>query len=246
MMGEKKIGLLLLAVMAASMLVLMLGLTAWAGQDGQDETTQGQSISEFAAEPLFEPAVDYETVPRISGCQEEPVRVVKYHGCRESKALYEKALARAKSQNTPLMVIFGFNKCPYCIVLERSIFDTSNPVRGVHVARYFAKPALAQYLKQRAPIKIPVLRLHARSEHGLKLADELGITEMAKERGWHRVWSPFVVFIDPVSGKMTSQSKWEAEEIYCDWAMNVAVSLEQIGLLPSGEPYQPRRRCKKS
>lgn len=206
---------------------------------------QPQPDRAYIQAPVFSPAVDYLTVEKIANCQEEPVRKVKYFACRASRTLYERALKNAKRNNQPLMIIFGFNRCPYCEVLERTMFNPAKPVRGGHVARYFSTSALGTYMAKKAQLDIPVLRLHARSTHGLKLADDLGITQMAKERGWTRVWSPFVVFVNPHTGAMASESEWEAKEVYCDWPANVAVSLEAIGFIEKGEPYTERKRCPK-
>ena len=96
------------------------------------------------------------------------------------------------------------------------------------------------------PFKLPFIRLHARSDHGLVLADELGITEMAVAAGWHRVWSPFVVLVNPKTGAMTSESEWEAKEIYCDWTGGTATSLEKIDMAEAGEPVMARKRCPKA
>lgn len=210
------------------------------------DAQQAQEETSYLAQPLFTPAVDYQAFPAIPGCKEEAVREVKYYGCRESRSLYEAALANAKEKNQPLMVIFGFNRCPYCVVLERAVFNPERPVLGRNVARYFSRSALTAYKARKTPLTIPVLRLHARSDHGLKLADELGITKMANDRGWHRVWSPFVVMVNPKTGAMTSESEWEAKEIYCDWSAGVAVSLEKIQVTSAvGAPISPRRRCPK-
>ena len=199
----------------------------------------------FLQAPVFYPAVDYQSFEAFPNCSEEFVREVKYFGCRDSRTLYETALANAKAKGQPLMVIFGFNRCPYCEVLERTVFDKKKPMLSGHVVRYFSKPALQSFVNEAQPLGIPLLRLHARSDHGLKLADELGITKMAQVRGWHRVWSPFIVFINPETGAMASESEWEAEDVYCDWPMNVAVSLEEIGLATKGTPLTERKRCAK-
>ncbi len=204
-----------------------------------------QESRAFIQSPVFTPAVDYAKFPKFENCQEERVREVKYHACRDSRALYEAALADAETKDQPLMVIFGFNKCPYCVVLERGIFNPDRPVRGGNVARYFSTAELETYMAKKQALTIPVLRLHARSEHGLKLADELGITNMAKDRGWHRVWSPFVVLVNPKTGSMTSESEWEAKDVYCDWSANIAVSLEKVGMTQEGIPYTDRTRCPK-
>lgn len=199
----------------------------------------------FLQQPVFVPAVDYEVFAKLDNCAEEPGREVKYYACRDSKILYDAALKKAKADGQPLMVIFGFNRCPYCAVLERAIFDPQKPMRGGHIARYFSRPALQKFMAEKKPLKVFVLRLHARSEHGLKLAGDLAITEMAKERGWHRVWSPFVVLVNPETGKMASHSKWEAKDVYCDWPVNIVTSLETIDMVKTGDLFTERKRCAK-
>ena len=190
--------------------ITALILTACGSKEAPQAPAPKPQLSAQDRAPIFKSALDYNAVPRIEGCTDEVPRDVKYHNCRDSKALYNRALSTAKAMDAPLMVIFGFNKCPYCIKLESEIMD-----------------------------------LHARSDHGLALADELGVTEMAKAAGWHRVWAPFVVFVNPKTGEMTSESKWEAKEIYCDWAAGVATSLEKIGMAEVGEPVTLRKRCPK-
>ena len=203
-------------------------------------------LAAYDRAPVFKAALDYNAVPRIQGCTDEVPRDVKYHNCRDSKALYTRALSTAKAMDAPLMVIFGFNKCPYCIKLESEIMDPRNPLRSADIAQYFSAAEYAKYKAAGKALKLPYVRLHARSEHGLALADELGVTEMAKAAGWHRVWSPFVVFVNPKTGAMTSESEWEAKEVYCDWAAGVATSLEKIGMAELGEPVTTRKRCPKA
>ena len=203
-------------------------------------------LAAFERAPVFKAALDYNAIPRIEGCTDEVPRNVKYHNCRDSKDIYSRALATAKAMDKPLMVIWGFNKCPYCIKLESEIMDPRNPLRSADVAQYFSAAEQAKYKAAGKPLKLPFVRLHARSDHGLALADELGVTEMAKAAGWHRVWSPFVVFVNPQTGAMTSESEWEAKKIYCDWAAGVATSLEKIDMVEAGEPVKPRKRCPKA
>jgi hypothetical protein len=209
--------------------LLALCLSACAG-GGSDKTS------------VFKDAIDYASISSFdTGCQEEKVRKVKYFQCKDSRALYEAAFDKAKAQGKPLMVTFGFNTCPYCLKLDKEIYDTENPVTGDRVKQYLSREAAAAL----GELEVLTLRLHARSEHGLRLADELGVTQMAQSRGWHRVWSPFVVFVNPQSGAMASESLWEAETVYCDWAANIAVSLEKNGTVKRGRPQAPRKRCPK-
>jgi len=220
----------------AAVALMAITLTACSGGG---ETSAPTDSSQ--AQSVFVPAVNYTDFALIPNCTEEVTRNLRYHACRDSRALYEAALANAKRQGKPLMVTFGFNKCPYCKVLEAEIHDPENPVTSERVTQYFADVAQSD-----VPFTLPTVRLHARSEHGLRLADELGMTQMAQARGWHRVWSPFVVFVNPETGAMASESLWEAKEIHCDWAANIAVSLENIDMLERGKGGAERKRCPKA
>ena len=235
--------------MRFQLLVILLArvfLTACGSKDAAAPTPAPKAdLAAFERAPVFKAALDYNAIPRIEGCTDEVPRNVKYHNCRDSKAIYTRALSTAKAMDKPLMVIFGFNKCPYCIKLESEIMDPRKPLRSNDVAQYFSKVEYAKYKAAGKAFKLPFVRLHARSDHGLALADKLGITEMAKAAGWHRVWSPFVVFVNPRTGQMSSESEWEAKEIYCDWAAGIATSLEKVDMAEAGEPVTARKRCPK-
>ena len=227
------------------MTLMALMLSACGSKDVAVPVVQNTTLAAFEKTPLFKAAVDYNSIPRVKGCEDEVPRDMKYHNCRDSKLIYTRALGTANAMNKPLMVIFGFNKCPYCIKLESEIMDPRNPLRSNDVAQYFSTEQFAMYQANEDSVKIPFVRLHARADHGLALADVLGITEMAEAAGWHRVWSPFVVFVNPKTGAMTSESEWEAKEIYCDWAAGVATSLEKIDMAEAGEPVTARKSCPK-
>ena len=51
--------------------------------------------------------------------------------------------------------------------------------------------------------------------------------------------------LNPKTGEMSSESEWEAKEIYCDWAAGVATSLEKIDMTEAGKPVTERKRCPK-
>jgi len=226
-------------------LIGLLLAACGSNEDSAPTPTSKAKLAAFERAPIFKTALDYNAIPRIEGCTDEVPRDMKYHNCRDSKAIYTRALSTAKAMDKPLMVIFGFNKCPYCIKLESEIMDPRDPLRSYDVAQYFSAAERAKYKADGKAFKLPYVRLHARSEHGLTIADELGITQMAVAAGWHRVWSPFVVFVNPKTGAMTSESEWEAKEIYCDWAMGVATSLEKIDMAEAGAPVTARKRCPK-
>ncbi len=197
------------------------------------------------ASPLFSPAIDYEAIPRLENCRDEVPRNLRYHNCRDSRAVYTAALKAAKARNRPLAVFFGFNKCPYCAVLHKQIFDPARPMRDGNLVRYLSSEAIEDYGRSGQPLNLPYVNIHARVPHGVKLADDIGATALAKTRGWHRVWSPFIVFIDPETEQLVSQSYWEAPETHCDPIADFAVNLEELGTVKTGKPVTVRKRCKR-
>jgi len=52
-------------------------------------------LAAFERAPIFKAALDYNAIPRIEGCTDEVPRDVKYHNCRDSKAIYTRALTTA-------------------------------------------------------------------------------------------------------------------------------------------------------
>lgn len=207
-------------------------------------------IDKALTSPLFEPAIDYADIPRIENCKEKvPEARLRYHACRESKAVYEAALASAKAKDQALMVIFGFNTCPACLSMERTLFRDDSPIENQDIVAFFSENEVENYIAAQtqdslSPMKISMVRLHGRSEHGQQLAHDLGLTDIAKSRGWHRVWSPFIVFVNPKTGKMHTESYWDPETRYCNWMAEFAASLQGIEMIDDGKPYRERKRCK--
>lgn len=201
-------------------------------------------LEALLASPLFEPALDYTEITKFEDCKERTIRTPKYHACRNSAQIYAKALANAKVRNQPLMVIFGFDSCPHCRRLYKQVLHPKHPMQNADIVKYLSKPAINSYVLQNTPLKISVVHIHARSKHGLKLADDLGVTQMAKKRGGHRIWSPFIVFVNPHTGHMHSESHWNPKDRYCDWGADFAAGIEGIGMVQAGTPYVERKRCK--
>jgi len=222
-----------------SLFVCMFSSNLAAAQDKPEDTLPA---SLFA--PIFEPALVYADIPQKQKCKEEKPGYTQYHRCRDSAQIYALAKQNAKAKNQPLMVVFGFDNCPSCAALDRQIFNPKRPMETRDVIQFFTGPEIKDYVDNERPLKISVVRVHARSRHGLKLADDLGVTAMAEERGWYRVWSPFLLFINPVNGQLHSESYWESKEGYCNYGTIIAVSIEGIGMSKPGTPYRPRKRCK--
>ena len=198
----------------------------------------------FIYEPIFEPALDYTKIPLMNDCKEERPGRTEYHRCRNSQKIYDAAKKNAQAKNQPLMVLFGFDTCPSCAVLHRQIFDPKRPMETRDIIQFFSVAEINERFATNKPLKISVVRIHARSKHGLKLADDLGVTKMANDRGWYRVWSPFLLLVNPHTGKMHSESYWESKEGYCNYPTILAVSIEGVGMTKPGKPYQERKRCK--
>lgn len=206
-------------------------------------------LDEALSEPLFEPAIDYADIPAIADCKENvrPQRL-KYHACKESQAVYDAALKSAKAKDQVLMMVFGFNTCPSCLALDRVMFNPKDPVLNQDIIGFFSVRDIEAYIDAQtdagtSPVKISTVFIHGRSDHGQQLAHDLGLTDIAKARGWHRVWSPFVVFVNPKTGKMNTEDYWDADEGYCNIMAEYAVNLVKIGRIDAGRPYTERERC---
>ena len=193
---------------------------------------------------LFEPAMDYESVPLIKNCKPRNGARTVYHECRNSRAVYEKAKAAALSKKQPLMLVFGFDECPSCRHLETQIFSKKSPVLTDDFSVLLSDQAIAK--AQEKSLKISTVNIHIRNKHGEKLAEELGLVKIANDRGWHRLWSPFIVLLDPETEKLHTEEQWESEEFYCYGALpEIAVSLEELGYLEKGKLTKYRDRCNK-
>ena len=232
--GKVKLDLIMSSRIVLGIIILFLSFELALAQS---------NLREALSAPLFEDAVNYEDIELIPACQEAGRRII-YHECRNSRRIYDLAVKNAAARKQPLMVIFGFNTCPACLNLEQSVFMLDPAPRNSDIIKYLPISFVKSFKNEPMPLNISVVRIHSRSEHGLKLADELGVTKLAKERGWHRVWSPFILFVNPNTQEMNSESYWEPTEVYCDWFAEFAASVQKIGMASSGEPYVPRKRCK--
>jgi len=200
-------------------------------------------VDDLLKTPIFDDALDYETVPDIARCTSPHKRKEIYHYCKDSAKIYAKALANAKAEGNPLMVIFGFDTCPSCQAMDRAIFNPARPLTNGDIIQFLSTDMIKTYIGAKKPMTIDVVRIHSRSDHGLKLATEIGATQMALDRGWHRVWSPFILFVNPQTGQKHSESYWESEASFCDWRAELAASLEGIGVGEKGKPFTERERC---
>jgi len=181
---------------------------------------------------LFVDAVDYEALNPQAGCLSDPADPI-YWSCIDTETLYTAALESAKVAGNPLMVIWGFNECPYCKVFDGENFNPERPWKTADFIKKLTPDQRAAMSKEaQESFQISVVRLYSRSDNGLAFADKLGVTAMARERGWHRVWSPFIMVVDPETGKMHTEEAWNAQWSFCESASEFIVNLVAIDALP--------------
>ncbi len=193
------------------------------------------AVTGSSDKPLFVPAVDYADFTSAPGCTIDAPDAT-YRVCLDPNALYAAAIDSANAAGNPLMVIWGFEECPYC---KKFAAEEMNPESPRTISDFVGNTLSA---KQRASLddngknfQISVLHLHVRAPAGEALAETLGVTDIARERGWHRVWSPFVTFTRPGSHTFVAQTQFQQGEKPCQYVDDFAISLEQLGYIPADE-----------
>lgn len=192
--------------------------------------------------PLFVPAVDYADFTPAPGCTLD-VGEATYRACLDPRALYAAAVESAKAADNPLMVVWGFEECPYCQKFKAEEMNPDNP----RTIADFVTNTLSAAQRDSLPnsgkdFQISVLHIHVRTPDGASLAEALGVTDIARERGWHRVWSPFVSFTRPGSNTFVAQTQFQQGEKPCHYVDDFAISLEQLGYIP-GDDSKIREMC---
>lgn len=188
-----------------------------------------------ASTPLFVPAVDYADFTPAPGCAAD-VPDATYRVCIDPRALYAAAIESAREADNPLMVIWGFEECPYCKKFAQEEMNPENPrTIADFVGNSLSDSQRASLPNEGADFQISVLHLHVRAPMGEALAEQLGITDIARSRGWHRVWSPFVTFTRPGSHTFVAQTQFQQGEKPCEYVDDFAISLEQLGYIAADD-----------
>jgi len=200
------------------------------------------ACSDVSDKPLFVAAVDYADFTPAVGCSAD-VADATYRACMDPNALYAAAIDSANAAGNPLMVIWGFEECPYC---KKFAAEEMNPENPRTISDFVGNTLTAS---QRAALpndgkdfQISVLHLHVRAPAGEALAETLGVTDIARSRGWHRVWSPFVTFTRPGSHSFVAQTQFQQGEKPCEYVDDFAISLEQLGYIPADDS-RSRQMC---
>ena len=193
-------------------------------------------------QPLFDLAVDYTQLETIPGCYPDQAGAL-YLRCYDARTSYETALARAKAEQKPLMIIWGFDQCPACRFLEAKEFNPAEPWMTDRFAQWALSPTQKAGLSNEGrDLEILLLRINSRAPSGETLSKDLGVYDMARERGGRRVWSPFITMTDPTTGKLVSQASMRGNEQPCNRWDEYALNLEDLGYIPADPAYE-RRIC---
>ena len=187
------------------------------------------------SKPLFVSAIDYADFEAAPGCTAD-VADATYRACIDPRALYAAAIESAKEADNPLMVIWGFEECPYCKKFAAEEMNPESPrLISDFVGNTLSEAQRASLPNSGKDFQISVLHLHVRAPLGEALAEQLGVTDIARSRGWHRVWSPFVTFTRPGSHEFVAQTQFQQGEKPCNYVDDFAISLEQLGYIPADE-----------
>lgn len=194
------------------------------------------------SKPLFVEAVDYADFTPAAGCTADVPDAI-YRACLDPNELYAAAVSSAQEADNPLMVVWGFEECPYCQAFQKTELNEANPrTIADFVGNTLSDKQRASLPSDGADFQVSVLHLHVRAPAGADLAERLGVTDIARERGWHRVWSPFVTFTRPGSDSFVAQTQFEQGEKPCEYVDDFAISLQQLDYIPA-DPTKVRKMC---
>ncbi|MEL6824917.1 MAG: hypothetical protein AAFN91_01615 [Pseudomonadota bacterium] len=185
--------------------------------------------------PLFVSAIDYDDFTPAAGCTLD-VADATYRACLDPRALYAAAVESAEAADNPLMVVWGFEECPYCMKFKAEEMNPESPrTIADFVTNTLSESQRASLPNSGKDFQISYVHIHVRAEDGASLAEALGVTDIARDRGWHRVWSPFVSFTRPGSNTFVAQTQFEQGEKPCNYVDDFAISLEQLGYIPADD-----------
>lgn len=201
------------------------------------------SANSPTAKPLFDMAVNYSGMKTVPGCYKGDQATALYKRCYNAKTVYDKALARAKAEGKPLMIVWGFDECSACRYFESKEMNASNPWTTERFGRFALSDSQKASLSNNgSDLEILLLRINSRTKSGTKLSKDLGIYDEARKRGGRRVWSPFITMTNPTTGEWATQGSMLPNQQPCNRWDEYAMSLEDLGYIPEDESYV-RRIC---
>ena len=191
---------------------------------------------------LFVEAVDYTKFEPIDGCTRDREEAI-YKGCLRPRELYDAALTTARGMKRPLMIVWGFDECPGCQSFEARYFGAQPKFTTNLMRRHALSPVQIDAINNSdVAEQIPILRIQVREPLGAELAEQLGVTDIARARGWHRVWTPFITFTHHDTEEIVSQSIFTEGEFPCYYSHEFAMNLEQLDYLPLDTSFE-REMC---
>lgn len=201
-----------------------------------------QQPAEVDTKPLFVPAIDYANFEPDPDCTDDAPDAV-YRACLDQDALYAAAVESASEAGNPLMVVWGFESCPYCQAFQKEELNADSP-RTIKdfVTNTLSESQRANLANNGKDFQISYVHIQVRTEGGAALAERLGVTDIARDRGWHRVWSPFVSFTRPGSDSFVAQTQFEQGEKPCEYVDDFAISLQQLEYI-SADDTKVRPMC---
>ncbi|MEZ6002507.1 thioredoxin family protein [Hyphomonas sp.] len=202
----------------------------------------GQESVALQGPLVFEKSVDYTAFQPIEGCKGERAKPV-YFKCLDARELYDAAVSRAAEEGRPLMIVWGFDECPSCMKLEK----TELSGRNAWTVDRFLKEALTPIQRKAAlasqdEYRILTLKIDVRRPSGAALAEEIGVTGMAQERGRDRVRTPFITLTNAETGVLVSQAELGQGFRPCTRGDEFVLDLVEAGFLPD-DPSRDRRQC---
>lgn len=194
------------------------------------------------SQPLFDLAVDYSELDRLPSCYRDREGAL-YPNCYDAREVYDSAIEHAERDNLPLMIIWGFDECSACRYLESKEFNPADPWMTDRFAQWALSPKQKAALGQNGQnLKILLLRINSRAPSGKQLAKDLGVDQMARDRGGRRIWSPFITMTNPATGAIVSQASMQPNQQPCNRWDEYAVNLEDLGYIPEDDGFE-RRIC---
>lgn len=194
-----------------------------------------QQSSDTDGKPLFVSAIDYADFEPAPGCTAD-VPDATYRACLNQDELYAAAVQSATEAGNPLMVVWGFESCPYCQAFQKEELNDESPrTISDFVTNTLSESQRTSLANNGEDFQISYVHIQVRTDGGAALAERLGVTDIARSRGWHRVWSPFVSFTRPGSDSFVAQTQFEQGEKPCEYVDDFAISLQQLNYIPADD-----------
>lgn len=86
-----------------------------------------------------------------------------------------------------------------------------------------------KYTNGRNQIASVKMNSHGSFKHFQDFADKIGANSLASDLGWHKVWSPLYMIVNPSTGEIAAND-WFGGYQLCNYAEEINVGLQQVGI----------------